>query len=68
MGIVSLRRFFWAPAACDLVARPEKLAQIMGAFLYIGVNMCIGRSTESSQRDAFFEHPQLAIFVAIVEK
>ena len=46
----------------------KKVAQIMGIFLYTGLNMCIGRSTESSHGDGFFEYSQLAIFVAIEEK
>ena len=46
----------------------KKLAQIMGIFLYIGLNMCIVRSIESSHGDGFFEYSKLAIFVAIEEK
>ena len=53
-------------AACDVVARHEK--RIMGIFLYIGLNMCIGRSTQSSHGDGFFEYPQLVIILAIEEK
>ena len=68
LGIFSLIRFFRAPAASDFVARHEKLAQVIGIFLHIGLNMCSGRSTESSHGDGFFEYPQLAIFVAIEEK
>ena len=40
---------------------------IIVIFLYIGLNMCIVRSSESSG-DGFFEYSQLAIFVAIEEK
>ena len=41
----------------------KKLARIMGIFLYIGLYMCIVRSTESSHGDGFFDYSLLAIFV-----
>ena len=64
LGILPLRRLFWAPAACDFVSRHnKKLVHIMGIFLCIGLNVCIVRSIESSHGDGFFECSLLAIFV-----
>ena len=53
LGILSLRRFFWAPAAWNSVSRHDKNSTDHGYILYIGLNMCIVRSTESSHGDGF---------------